>query len=273
MSGAFRFTFILFSIAPALSAQQSDDQKAALAVIERMFAALKADDTAAMRATMHPSGRIIQTGTREGAPFARVNTLNDFLASIGSAKGRGLEERIYTPEIRIDDNLATAWVYYDFRVGGQISHCGVDAYHIVRTSEGWRILEIVDTQRREACPDIAKAGQLTHDNRVDYVEIPVTDIAQSKAFYTQAFGWTFTDYGPDYTSFMDGRLGGGLRKETKRAGNGALIVIYAKDLAAAQGRVTAAGGKIVKPIGEFPGGRRFHFSDPSGNELSVWSDR
>lgn len=264
---------LALTLAPALSAQQTDDQKAALAVIERMFAALKADDTAAMRATMHPAGRVIQTGTRDGAPFARVNTLNDFLGSIGSAKGRGLEERIYTPEVRIDDNLATAWVYYDFRVGGQITHCGVDAYHIVRTAEGWRILEIVDTQRREACPDIAKAGQLTHDNRVDYVEIPVTDLARSKTFYTQAFGWNFTDYGPDYASWMDGRLGGGLRKETKRAGNGALIVIYAKDLAAAQGRVTAAGGKIVKPIGEFPGGRRFHFTDPSGNELSVWSDR
>lgn len=261
------------ALVPSLSAQQTDDEKAVLRTVEQLFQALKADDTAGMRAVMHPSGRIIQTGTREGAAFARVNTLNDFLTSIGNAKGRGLEERIYSPQIRVDDNLAVVWVNYDFRVGGQISHCGVDAYHVVRTGEGWRILEIVDTQRLEGCDQIAKAAQLAQDNRVDYVEIPVTDVAKAKAFYTQAFGWTFTDYGPDYTSFMDGRLGGGLRKETKRAGNGALIVIYARDLAAAQGRVTAAGGKIVAPISEFPGGRRFRFTDPSGNELSVWSDR
>jgi hypothetical protein len=145
---------LLLGASSTLSAQQTDDQKAVLATIEQLFNALKADDTAGMRAVMHPQGRIIQTGTRDGVPFARVNALNDFLTSIGNAKGRGLEERIYNPEIRIDDNLAVAWVYYDFRVGGQISHCGVDAYHVVRTAEGWRILEIVDTQRREACDQI-----------------------------------------------------------------------------------------------------------------------
>jgi len=145
---------LLAATAAPLPAQQTEDQKAVLGAIEKLFTALKADDTAGMRAVMHPQGRIIQTGTRDGAPFARVNALDDFLVSIGNAKGKGLEERIYNPEIRIEDNLAVAWVYYDFRVGGQISHCGVDAYHVVRTADGWRILEIVDTQRREACDQI-----------------------------------------------------------------------------------------------------------------------
>ena len=147
-------SLLSFCAGPPIAAQQTDDQKAVLTAIETLFNALKADDTAGMRSVMHPQGRIVQTGPRDGAPFARVNALNDFLTSIGNAKGRGLEERIYNPEIRIDDNLAVAWVYYDFRVGGQISHCGVDAYHLVRTAEGWRILEIVDTQRREACDQI-----------------------------------------------------------------------------------------------------------------------
>jgi len=146
---------LLAATAAPLPAQQTEDQKAVLGAIEKLFTALKADDTAGMRAVMHPQGRIIQTGTRDGAPFARVNALDDFLVSIGNAKGKGLEERIYNPEIRIEDNLAVAWVYYDFRVGGQISHCGVDAYHVVRTADGWRILEIVDTQRREACDQIS----------------------------------------------------------------------------------------------------------------------
>jgi predicted enzyme related to lactoylglutathione lyase len=262
----------LSAVAP-LPAQQSDDQKAVIGAIEKLFNALKADDTAGMRAVMHPQGRIIQTGTRDGAPFARVNALNDFLTSIGNAKGRGLEERVYSPEVRIDDNLAVAWVYYDFRVGGQVSHCGVDAYHLVRTADGWRILEIVDTQRREACDQISKASQATRDRQIDYIEIPVTDVAKAKAFYSSVFGWTFTDYGPDYTSFMDGRLGGGLRKETTKAGKGALVVVYARNLEEMKGKVAAAGAKISQDIQEFPGGRRFHFIDPSGNELAVWSDR
>src|SRR4026208_198061 len=100
------FALLALSAAFPLRAQQTDDQKAVLSAIEKLFNALKADDTAGMRAVMHPQGRIIQTGTRDGAPSPRRNALNDFLASIGSAKGRGLEERVYSPEVRIDDNLA-----------------------------------------------------------------------------------------------------------------------------------------------------------------------
>lgn len=111
------------------------------------------------------------------------------------------------------------------------------------------------------------------DRRIDYIEMAATDIAKTKRFYQDVFGWKFTDYGPDYTSFEDGRLTGGFYKaESVQAGT-VLVVIFAVDLAAAEKRVRAAGGKIVKPIFSFPGGRRFHFTDPSGNELAVWSDR
>jgi len=110
-----------------------------------------------------------------------------------------------------------------------------------------------------------------NEGRMDYIEFPAKDIAKTKAFYTQVFGWKFTDYGPDYASFKDGGIGGGFNKERKVV-NGVLIVIYASDLAACEAKVKAAGGKIVKPVFEFPGGRRFHFTDPSGNELAVWSE-
>jgi len=111
------------------------------------------------------------------------------------------------------------------------------------------------------------------DRRIDYIEMAATSIDNTKRFYQDAFGWTFTDYGPDYTSFEDGRLTGGFyRADSARAGT-VLVVIFAVDLAAAEQRVRAAGGKVVKPIFSFPGGRRFHFADPSGNELAVWSDR
>lgn len=112
-----------------------------------------------------------------------------------------------------------------------------------------------------------------NDRRIDYIELPAPNVAAAKQFYQTVFGWKFTDYGPDYTSFEDGRLTGGLTKEAKAARGGVLIVIYCVDLAAAEWAVRHAGGAIVKPPFPFPGGRRFHFTDPSGNELAVWSER
>ncbi len=110
------------------------------------------------------------------------------------------------------------------------------------------------------------------NNCIDYIELPASDVPRTKQFYAAAFGWQFTDYGPDYTSFSDGRLAGGFTTEAHAPGTGILLVLYAEDLAAAQKRVEAAGGTIVKPAFEFPGGRRFHFTDPNGNELAVWSE-
>ena len=112
-----------------------------------------------------------------------------------------------------------------------------------------------------------------HDRRIDYIEMPASDVAASKRFYAAAFGWEFTDYGPDYAAFMDGRLAGGITKGARAGQGGVLVVIFAVDLAAAEKRVREAGGRIVKPAFSFPGGRRFHFADPAGNELAVWSDR
>ena len=111
-----------------------------------------------------------------------------------------------------------------------------------------------------------------NDRRVDYIEFPATDISATKRFYHDVFGWTFQDYGPEYTSFVDGRLSGGFWNATKVQAGGALVVIYACDLEGTEAKVTAAGGNIVKPIFAFPGGRRFHFTDPNGNELAVWSE-
>jgi predicted enzyme related to lactoylglutathione lyase len=118
----------------------------------------------------------------------------------------------------------------------------------------------------------APSADAARDRRIDYIELAVTDVAAAKQFYVEAFGWTFTDYGPDYTSFEDGRLAGGLTKAGVVGKGGALIVVYASDLEGMEARVRRAGGTIVKPIFAFPGGRRFHFTDPSGNELAVWSE-
>jgi predicted enzyme related to lactoylglutathione lyase len=116
-------------------------------------------------------------------------------------------------------------------------------------------------------------SQADHDRRIDYIEFPATNIADTKRFYSDVFGWTFTDYGPNYTSFNDGRLGGGFTTGATTASAGVLIVLYAIELDAMRGKVAQQGGRITKEIFEFPGGRRFHFADPNGNELAVWSDR
>jgi uncharacterized protein len=108
--------------------------------------------------------------------------------------------------------------------------------------------------------------------RIDYIEFPATDIEATKRFYAQAFGWKLEDYGPDYTSFQDGRLAGGFTKVDVIATGGPLVVIYAPDLEQAQVKVREAGGNIEGAVLEFPGGRRFHFLDPNGNRLSVWTD-
>src|SRR2546426_11242517 len=107
--------------------------------------------------------------------------------------------------------------------------------------------------------------QADHDRQIDYVEFVATDIGRTKQFYQQVFGWRFEDYGPDYTSFQDGRLSGGLAKgSTVRAG-GPLVVIYASRLEATEGQVKQGGGEIVKPPVTCPRGRRLHLPGPSGH--------
>ena len=114
-------------------------------------------------------------------------------------------------------------------------------------------------------------GARGSDRQIDNIEFNVSDIARSKTFYGAAFGWTFTDYGPVYCEFTDGRLTGGFTTLGPVKTGGPLVILYADDLGATQKRLEEAGAKIVKPVFTFPGGRRFHFTDPDGYELAVWT--
>jgi uncharacterized protein len=108
---------------------------------------------------------------------------------------------------------------------------------------------------------------------IDYIEIAVTDVAEAKRFYGAAFGWAFNDYGPGYAGIQGpGREVGGLRQDADVRPGGPLVVLYSRALDDTVAAVKKAGGGIVKEPFTFPGGRRFHFSDPSGNELAVWSE-
>lgn len=117
---------------------------------------------------------------------------------------------------------------------------------------------------------------MPQDMKVDYLELPASDFDAVQQFYAGVFNWTFTDYGPDYRAFTDGKIDGGFYQSTlcSSAANGAtLVVFYAKAIEVAKANVQKHGGTIVKDIFAFPGGRRFHFTDPHGNELAVWSDQ
>lgn len=112
--------------------------------------------------------------------------------------------------------------------------------------------------------------------KINYVEFPARDIEKTKSFFQKVFGWSFTDYGPEYTAFSrEAGIDGGFYKSDRNARTeqgSALVVFYSEDLEQTQQKIEAGGGDILQPIFTFPGGRRFHFSEPSGNEFAVWSD-
>lgn len=115
----------------------------------------------------------------------------------------------------------------------------------------------------------------SHD-KINYLEFPSRDIQKTKAFFSAVFDWTFTDYGSEYTAFANAGIDGGffLSEQASTTDNGgALVVFFSDSLAQTQAAIEAAGGAVTRPIFSFPGGRRFHFIDPNGNEYAVWSNQ
>jgi predicted enzyme related to lactoylglutathione lyase len=121
-----------------------------------------------------------------------------------------------------------------------------------------------------------KGKSMTRHEQIDYLEFPARNIGATKKFFAKVFNWTFVDYGPEYTAFTSDSVNGGFFQSdlTVSTLNGsALIIFYSENLERTLAKVEFCGGNIVRPIFSFPGGRRFHFRDPSGNEFGVWSDR
>jgi len=110
--------------------------------------------------------------------------------------------------------------------------------------------------------------------KINYLEYPANDLTKTKTFFESVFGWTFTDYGAEYCAFDNQGVEGGFYKSELVSDSdkgAALTVFYSDDLESTLGKICSAGGVIIKPIFAFPGGRRFHFTEPSGNEFAVWS--
>jgi predicted enzyme related to lactoylglutathione lyase len=149
---------------------------------------------------------------------------------------------------------------------------------VERASVDWKDQNAaqLELQGRTGTAKIAAAMSESRTNTIDYLEVPSRDVGKSKAFFTALVGWKFTDYGPDYTSFEDGRVNGGFYKSDKVssvASGAALVVLYSPELEKIRGEAVGLGATIVRDIFSFPGGRRFHFTEPGGSEFSIWSDK
>ena len=116
---------------------------------------------------------------------------------------------------------------------------------------------------------------MNEHEKINYLEFPAKNIDATKRFFTAVFDWSFVDYGPEYSAFSNAGIDGGFFQSDLSVSNengSALTVFYSQGLEQTQAKIETAGGNIIKPIFSFPGGRRFHFTDPNGNEFAVWSD-
>lgn len=140
---------LTITVAPAGAQSTGSDDP--VAVVRQLFDAMRAHDTATVRNTFHPDARLMSVGLdRDGNPSIRTTPIDAFVRAIGGATAL-LDERISGVEVRRDDGLATVWASYAFYADSTFSHCGVDAFQLARTADGWKIIHVADTRRREPC--------------------------------------------------------------------------------------------------------------------------
>ena len=138
--------------AAAAGQERSEEEAAVLAVVDAMFDAMRAGDSTAFRAVLHPSATGASVFVRDGQPvIARETSLEGFVQAVGTPHEEVCDERIWDVEVRVDGNLATVWTPYAFHLGDQLSHCGVDAFQLFKDTDGWKVFHIADTRRREGC--------------------------------------------------------------------------------------------------------------------------
>ena len=135
--------------APGLQAQAGESE--VLTVVRKLFDGMRAGDSAMVRSVFDPEARLVSTDQRDGQPTVRVTAADAFVAAVGRPHDAVWDERIWDTEVRMDGNLASVWTKYAFYRGDQFSHCGVDAFHLVRRADGWKIVDLADTRRREGC--------------------------------------------------------------------------------------------------------------------------
>lgn len=149
------FALFLGVLTPSAARAQgaAEDRRAVLAVVQRLFDGMRAGDSAAVRATFHPRALLASAAMRKGIPAFELDTVDAFVRAVGTVHADVWDERVRETRVEIDGPLASVWAQYSFYAGEKFSHCGIDAFQLARDGEVWRIVALVDTRRREGCPD------------------------------------------------------------------------------------------------------------------------
>jgi hypothetical protein len=137
----------------AAPASTAADEQAAMAVVTGLFDAMRARDTTTIRKSFAEGTTLMSVGVRAGQPAVTREPIDTWIKSVaGAPAGLLLDERLYNPRVHVSGGLATVWVEYDFYAGDRFSHCGVDAFILVRLADGWKVASLADTRQREGCP-------------------------------------------------------------------------------------------------------------------------
>jgi len=168
-----KYTLLLFclgflSISFAQEDNQFTNEQAVIKTIERLFDGMRDGDSTALRSVLHPSAHLQSSfSNKEGKSVLREGSVDQWVTSVGTPHDKIYDEKIWSYKVRIDDNLATAWTEYTFYLGEELSHCGVNAFHLVNTDEGWRISHITDTRRRDNCQTTPSNIEVVIDTLLD----------------------------------------------------------------------------------------------------------
>lgn len=136
---------------PAPAPVSPADEAAVMATVQRLFDAMRAGDSTAARSVFHPEATLASVSVREGVPVVQRSPVDRFVQAVGAPHEQVWDERIWNPEVRIDGDLATVWMNYAFFLGDRFSHCGVNTFQLIRTSEGWKTFHLADTRRQSPC--------------------------------------------------------------------------------------------------------------------------
>ncbi|HEX9729775.1 MAG TPA: nuclear transport factor 2 family protein [Gemmatimonadales bacterium] len=142
-------------VGPTANAEAQTDRDAVLRVVVDLFTAMHEGDTTLLRSVFAPTATLVTTDTRDGVPVIVPGSIEGFIGAVGRPREQSWEERIYAPEVQISDGLASIWTWYTFHLGDRLSHCGIDAFQLARGPDGWKIIALADTRRRDGCDEVA----------------------------------------------------------------------------------------------------------------------
>ncbi len=150
------------ALASTVHAQAADERAAVLGVVHRLFAGMRAGDSAVVRSVFHPKAQLATAIVRQGNAIVEIDTLDSFIRAVGTPHDEVWDERLSNTAVQVDGTLASVWTDYSFYLGNKFSHCGVDAFQLAKSGGDWRIVALADTRRRQGCAETGGAGAVEY---------------------------------------------------------------------------------------------------------------